>query len=565
MKYSRFLFRINILAVILLGTFGTLQSQPYGDYTLYSLKNSTKAYLLNIDGSVYHSWTFASNAKTGYTTYLLPGQILLRTVENQGNYFNGGGMCGRVQKVDWNGTVLWDFVYSTNQYCSHHDICAMPNGNVLLIAYESKTPAEAIQAGCSQGITIWPDKIVEIEPSGTNGGTVVWEWHAWDHLCQNVNPSKDNYVSSIVLHPELININYLTQQDWMHVNGIDYNETLDQIVFSSHCLNEFYVVDHSTTTAEAAGHTGGNSGKGGDLLYRWGNPHAYQASGTTNFNVVHDAHWIPENCPKANYFAAFNNKGAPGNKSCIDLVDPPYDGYNYSITLGEAYDPPTYSWRHVYSGTPTQDEGTSQQLPNGNMLICISFSGYLYEIDSNQAVVWSKNVAGDVTSAYRYSDCYVNGTPPSQPVITVSGDTLFSSSTTGNQWYLDDQLINGATHAYLVPAENGLYTVQVTVPDGCVSPMSDPYSVTWLDIDDINGSTTVTAYPNPSSGLVTITGLPDQVQPVEVTIMNLIGNRISYPMTSNTVDLSGLKRGLYYLSFLLNNGEYITKKIVLMD
>jgi len=36
------------------------------------------------------------------------------------------------------------------------------------------------------------------------------------------------------------------------------------------------VIDHSTTTAQAAGHSGGTYGKGGDLLYRWGNPNAYQ-------------------------------------------------------------------------------------------------------------------------------------------------------------------------------------------------------------------------------------------------------------------------------------------------
>jgi hypothetical protein len=63
-------------------------------------------------------------------------------------------------------------------------------------------------------------------------------------------------------HPELLDINAGSGEigpsggDWMHINGISYNPDLDQIVISSHNLDEFYVIDHSTTTAEAASHSG---------------------------------------------------------------------------------------------------------------------------------------------------------------------------------------------------------------------------------------------------------------------------------------------------------------------
>ncbi|MGC8644373.1 MAG: hypothetical protein ACP5XB_31305, partial [Isosphaeraceae bacterium] len=52
---------------------------------------------------------------------------------------------------------------------------------------------------------------------------------------------------------------------------------LDQILLSVHSFSEIWIIDHGTTTAEAATHKGGRSGKGGDLLYRWGNPQAYRA------------------------------------------------------------------------------------------------------------------------------------------------------------------------------------------------------------------------------------------------------------------------------------------------
>jgi hypothetical protein len=101
------------ISVLLFLSVTLVNAQTYGDYTLYSIKGNTKAYLIDMSGNIYHSWTFASNKKTGYSSYLLPGGIILRTVGKSGTSFNGGGITGEVQKVDWDGNVLWDYIYST--------------------------------------------------------------------------------------------------------------------------------------------------------------------------------------------------------------------------------------------------------------------------------------------------------------------------------------------------------------------------------------------------------------------------------------------------------------------
>ncbi len=76
-----------------------------------------------------------------------------------------------------------------------------------------------------------PDHIIEVQPTGPTSGTIVWEWHVWDHLIQDYDSSKANY-GVVGDHPELVDINYVTstQQDWMHTNSIDYNEKFDQIL-----------------------------------------------------------------------------------------------------------------------------------------------------------------------------------------------------------------------------------------------------------------------------------------------------------------------------------------------
>lgn len=455
----------------------TLNAQKWGNYTLYSVQNSSTTQLIDTLNAVYKTWTHATTAKTGYSSHLMPSGILWRSVANQGNSLTGGGMTGRIQKVAWDGTLLWDFTYSSSTYCLHHDFCPLPNGNVLLISYDVKTAAEATAAGCTQNITIWSEKVIEVQPTGATTGTIVWEWKLWDHLVQNVDASKANYQTSIVNHPELMNINYGTQKDWVHMNGIDYNPILDQISLSSHNLNMWFIIDHSTTTAEAASHSGGNAGKGGDLLYRYGNPASYGASGSTVLNVTHDAHWIPEGVPNTGRLVGFNNRGVSSTQSSVDQIDVPRVGYNYSITLGSAYTPAIYTQRHACSGY-SSNMGSSQQLPNGNMLVCVATTGLMYEVSPSGTTLWSKTASGNVPQAFRYSSCYVSNPAPAIPTIAQSGNTLSATSAVTYQWYRNGDLIQGATAQTYNASQAGVYVVRITDANGCVYQYSPGFRFT---------------------------------------------------------------------------------------
>ncbi len=263
-------------------------------YTLFAPNNSKNTYLIDMNGTIVHSWNHSTSG--GYAVYLLENGNILRTAQASNNVFSGGGSQGYVQEVDWDGNLVWEFKYSSSTYLAHHDIEPMPNGNVLIIAWELKGASEAKAAGRKTSTTMWPDHIIEVEKSNSQ---IVWEWHAWDHLIQDYDPTKENY-GVVADHPELINVNLSSGSggpggggDWLHVNGISYNPTLDQIVISSHYISEIYVIDHSTTTSEAQEHTGGKCGKGGDLLYRWGNPENYDATGIQYFSTIHCPFWIP--------------------------------------------------------------------------------------------------------------------------------------------------------------------------------------------------------------------------------------------------------------------------------
>ncbi len=538
------------------------KAQMWGDYTLYSIQGSSSATLLDTNGSVYHSWSFASTSKTGYSSYLLPGGNIVRSISHQGNSFNGGGMTGEVQIADYNGNVIWNYVCSSTTFCSHHDICPMPNGNVLLIVYESKTASEATQAGCSQSIVIWSEKIIEVQPTGATTGTIVWEWHLWDHLVQNHDPTKDNYQASIIDHPELMNINFNTSRDWFHMNGIDYNPILDQISLSSHNMDEWYIIDHSTTSAEAATHSGGLAGHGGDFLYRWGNPSTYDATGSTVLNVTHDAHWVPEGCPNAGDLAGFNNRGVSNNISAIDEIDVPLSGYNYTITPGSAYSPSTYTRRHQCNGG-SNNMGNAQQLPNGNMLVCIATQGNIYEVNSAGTTIWSKQLSGTVPQAFRYEDCYVQNPAPDIPAISQLGDTLFASQADNYQWYMNGVQIPNANTNYYVPTQTGNYLVRISDGISCVNSYSLTYKYTLLPtgINSVNRGYDFSVFPNPANGIINLDVRSLYGKNYSVEIYNMQGSKAGRYENVTMIDSDNLAEGNYTILLIADDGS-VSKRII---
>lgn len=362
---------------------------------LFAPQASTITYLIDNNGNVKHTWK--SSYLPGQSVYMLENGNILRTAKIATVWPGGAG--GGLQEITWNGNIIWDFTYYNDNHLSHHDIEILPSGNILMIAWEYKTPAQAIAAGRNPnniGDVFMHNHIIEVNKTGPTSGDIVWEWHIWDHLIQDYDPTKENY-GVVADHPELIDINFGKEDiDWNHVNSIDYNEEFDQIILSSFGQDEIWIIDHSTTSEEAAGHTGGNSGKGGDILYRWGNPRAYRA-GTVDdqkFFGQHDAQWIESGSPGEGNILVFNNglDRPEGKYSSIDEIVPPVDANgNYSHIPGSAYGPEEQIW--IYTAeNPTNFYSYrisgAQRLTDGNTLICNGAYGIFFEVTPEKAIIW---------------------------------------------------------------------------------------------------------------------------------------------------------------------------------
>ena len=529
-------------------TVGLIQHNPGtldDGFVLFAPTRSNTTYLIDRCGKEVKSWTSTYNP--GLSCYLLSDGTLLRTGVVQSQSFNAGGHGGVIEKIDWNGNVIWTYFISDATNWQHHDVKALPNGNILVIAWESKTNTQAIAKGRNPLLvptTLWSEQILEIQPTGATGGNIVWEWHLWDHLIQDFDNTKPDF-GAVNTNPQLFNINYNAtagNSDWIHLNSIDYNVALDQILVSSRVLNEIWVIDHSTSSAEAASHSGGNSGNGGDFLFRWGNPLAYNTGTSTQFFGQHNAQWIQTGLPYENQIMVFNNGNGRtgGNYSTIEIINPPVDGFNYTSSL--PYLPASTSW--IYNdGNPNnfyaQLTSGCQQLSNGNVLFCNGPKGTFKEISASGTILWE----------------YIN--PVSVTGILTQGTTAAS---------------NSAFRCTFYPSSYSGFNNQLfsspTIIENSNSVSSTCTLSTTIDEETL-GEEAVFVYPNPAKEFINVefSGLSDENISIEIT--DVFGKVVQKEISKNenqmfNLNVSSLAAGYYVLKISSGN-SVIQKKIIISE
>ena len=396
-----FILLLNINFGFSQNTIGTteISAGVFEGYTLFTSQNNT--YLINNCGEVINQWS--SSFPPGNSVYLLENGSILRAGRTASSDITFGGQGGVIEIFDWDGILTWQYFYDTPMMRQHHDIYPMPNGNVLILAVTRMTNAEAIQAGRNPvNLTesdLYNEQIIEVTPVGTSDATVAWEWNVKDHLVQDFDNSKDNY-GDVGLSPEKLDINFLNGgnggSNWLHFNSIQFNPILNQIIISSRNLSEIYIIDHSTSTTEAATSTGGTYNKGGDFLYRWGNPQSYNQGTEADRKLYgqHYPHIIENGLIDAGKIILFNNgNGRNPLFSEVFILNPETDSPGvYTYQSNTAYGP--VAPEYIYSNsTPPNDFfsgilSSAQRLPNGNTLICEGINGRIFEITPTESIVW---------------------------------------------------------------------------------------------------------------------------------------------------------------------------------
>lgn len=551
---------LYFLSFILLTTFvysqntvGLLSYKEYKSFDGYNLiypHNQPHVFLLNNCGEIVHQWEDDANWRPGNTAYLTENGLLYKVKRDanitEDRIWAGGG--GAVLEIrDWDNNVIWNFEMNDSLYRLHHDFAITDEQTIIAIAWELKNAEECVAAGrdtstLAQG-EMWPDWIFEIDPATDS---IIWEWHAWDHLVQDFDSTKNNY-GVIAEHPERIDINFGREDghpDWMHSNSIDYNDDIGQILLSVPYFNEVLIIDHTTTTAQASGSNGGFSGRGGDLMYRWGNPQVYQQGDSTDQRLFfqHDAHWVDDFLnpfqPSYGNIAVFNNRVGE-DFSSVHTFDPGWDMYEWRYAKNDnVYGPSDYS-RVINHPDPTAIWSTglssAQVLPNGNTLITAGRFGYSVELTSEGEVVWE----------YK--------TPTKGQARATQGDTLSMNN-------------NLTFRMNRYPIDLSIFQDKDLSPKGWIElNPNEGYCDQLTPTQDVMNEDAFQITPNPAHHFISIEW--DGMKYVEFEIYSLLGQlQESYMGNGGRtyIDVSQWDRGVYFISFK-ESGHRYTRKILLTE
>ena len=280
---------------------------------------------------------------------------------------------------------------------------------MLILGWEYKTNAECIAAGrnpatISRGM--WPDYVIEVN----RAKQIVWEFHVWDNLVQNFDPTKPNY-GQPKDHPDKWDINWIVPgmavvgsntvasqtQDWTHWNTANYHPTdPNKIVTNSRHMGESYIIDKAAKK----------------LIWRFGNPSVYGAGKAPSFmddgdQLIwgpHHAHIIEPGLPGAGNMLILDNgwNRTPGqphplhrggyvqdqlDRVCLRGFGALPTG-NTSLTNGNTAVPAALHPGHIiwqYAGARpnsmySASQCANQRLPNGNTSITITETGHIIEV-----------------------------------------------------------------------------------------------------------------------------------------------------------------------------------------
>jgi N-acetylneuraminic acid mutarotase len=160
----------------------------------------------------------------------------------------------------------------------------------------------------------------------------------------------------------------------------------------------------------------------------------------------------------------------------------------------------------------------------------------------------------------------VNPLPP-PPIVTNSGDTLYSNAPNGNQWYYEGILLANDTSMTCVAHYNGYYWDEATV-NGCTSDTSNHILILLTGVNS-HSTDAIRVYPIPADGMFNISIRTSVKETYSIMVNNILGIKVYEEAKIDingslfkSIDLRSLPGGVYTMIFGNSYGQEIRKIII---
>jgi len=426
--------------------------------------------------------------------------------------------------------------------------CASPatatSNAITMSVTATVVPAVAIAVTSGSNPTCLGESVT-FTASPTNGGTT--PSYQWQVNGSNVGTNSATYSNNSLTNGQVV-ICIMTSNSGCAspTTATSSGVTMTVNVIPTVTVNSVTICDGQTATLTANG-ASSYSWTTGDIT----NPVSVSPSITTTYTVTGTTSGCSNTAVST---VTVNSSVSPsvivsGNSSiCAGQTNT----FTASSTNGGTS--PIYQWQVNGANAGTNMAMfTSSTLQDGDIVTCVLTS--------------NANCVSPSTATSNSITMTVVATP-STPTISQSGNTLTSSATTGNQWYLDGVIIPGATGQDHIATQDGTYTVVVTV-GGCSSSSSAGLPVTVTGILETTTSFMFDVYPNPNDGNFNISFNTDEKSNYKIEIYNAIGQKV-YTEELNSfqgkynkrVSVVEYGRGVYSVNIVNENNQAIKKIVV---
>ena len=365
----------------------------WNGYTVLSPLGTQAVLVIDMNGNVVKRWDGFVNAAGG-PARVLPGGGVIAANGSRPPHQESLELIQR----DFEGNVVWRFerneqietrsgdtIWSARQ---HHDwqredfpagyyspeaTPAIEGSNTLILTHTNLSQPNVAD------VLLEDDRLIEVSWDGD----IIWEWVASDHI-DELGFAAD---ARDVIRDAQAFSRARGSFDWLHINSATYlgpNHWFDEgdlrfapnnVIISSRQASLLAIV-----------------GRDGEIVWRLGSDFRESSELRAIRQIIgqHHAHFIPKGLPGAGNLLVFDNGGASGYGFANPIAPNGTGAFVRPTSRVLEINPVTLELVWSYAGPRFFSTNISgaQRLPNGNTLITAGAGGRLFEVTSDDTIVW---------------------------------------------------------------------------------------------------------------------------------------------------------------------------------